>query len=124
MPEYTEHDRDRISDRMIRATSKAYLRSTWSEFYVQDVALLAAEREKLAAAELVLADRGWRCPGSPPLADCLGTMLDLIENLQRSQSDLRNKLLAAEEERDRLKAELVKAEGERDRLHDELWSNG
>jgi hypothetical protein len=50
-----------------------------------------SELEKI---EQVMIEKGWRFPGQtePPLSEAVGLMIDLIENLQGSQSNLRQRL--------------------------------
>jgi len=50
------------------------------------------EALELAAVKKVMEDRGWSLDGSPPLPEMVGLMIDLLENLMRSQSELRVKV--------------------------------
>lgn len=54
--------------------------------------------DEIAAINKVMADRGWLVEGSPPLPEMVDQMIDLIENLMQSQSDLRVKVYNLEQQ--------------------------
>ena len=57
----------------------------------------AVEIESVAAIEQLLFNRGWRPLDGPPLLESVGLHVDLLENLQRSQSSLRLDLYQLQE---------------------------
>lgn len=55
---------------------------------------VAKQLSDIEQIEKIMIDKGWRHPGQtdPPLPEAVGLMIDLIENLQGSQSNLRQRL--------------------------------